>query len=87
MWYDGFNSSKKRGQTSFIIPAWKKGDRVMHRPTGFYGQLLEMQTAGGELWKMRPDCQCGGGKAAEALGLCKPGPCVTVHACDLELRT
>jgi len=77
-----------RGRGRVIIPAWEKGDRVLHKPSGLCGRLTERATAAGELWKMLVDCDCGGGAAAEALGLCKKQRrAVTVHACDLELRT
>lgn len=36
-----------------IIPAWKVGDRVEHKPTGFRGELAEMATLNGEMWKLR----------------------------------
>lgn len=89
MWYDGYSSSKKRNreQVRYVIPAWNKGDRVLHRPSGIRGDLVEMQTAGGELWKFLADCSCGGGRAAAALGLCTHRRAMTVHACDLELAT
>lgn len=57
-------------QGRVIIPAWRKGDRVLHKPTGIYGTLVEKATAGGELWKL----------------LVMPGKAMTVHASDLELR-
>lgn len=83
MWYDGFQRGKARGQTRVVIPAWNKGDRVLHRPSGFYGELVEMQTAGGELWKLRIS-------GAHVEGVTVPAAfpkCVNVHASDLELRT
>lgn len=86
MWFDGYESSRKRSQTSFVIPAWERGDRVLHRPSGLYGTLVMPETKGGELWKMLADCACGGGRAAAALGLCTHRRALTVHACDLELR-
>lgn len=71
-----------RGQGRVIIPAWVKGDKVLHRPTGFYGELLEMATAGGELWKFRVES----GPFGDAMGRGRQY-CMQVHACDLELRT
>jgi len=82
MWYDGFQQSKKRNQTSYVIPAWRKGDKVLHRLTGFYGELVEMQTAGGELWKMKVLGTPNGSPEDPGRRLC-----VQVHASDLELRT
>lgn len=70
MWFDGFNQGKVRAQNRFIIPAWQKGDRVLHKPSGIYGVLKVMETKGGELWKMEV----------------MPGKCMQVHASDLELR-
>lgn len=81
MWYDGYERSRKRNQTSFIIPAWQKGDKVLHRPSGFYGELLCMETAGGELWKLRVESAPLGDAMARGRQYC-----MQVHACDLELR-
>lgn len=80
MWYDGYARGKARGQTSYIIPAWRKGDRVRHKPSGITGLLVEMQTQAGELWKFRPD-----GVWEYALDRQLPKS-MTVHACDLELQ-
>lgn len=80
---NAYERSRKRSQTSFVIPAWRKGDRVLHRPTGFYGELVEMATAGGELWKLKI-------LGSHVQGVTVPAAfpkAVNVHACDLELRT
>lgn len=85
MWFDGYGTSMQRNrkQTRYVIPAWMKGDRVLHRPTGFYGELVEMQTAGGEIWKMR--VTSGSVDAVQVPAASRK--CVNVHACDLELRS
>lgn len=80
MWYDGYESSKKRSQTSFIIPAWKKGDVVRHKPSGLWGELVEMETKGGELWKLRVESAPFGEAMARGRQYS-----LKVHACDLEL--
>jgi len=80
--YDAYETSRKRAQTRFVIPAWRNGDHVLHRPTGFYGRLVAMETAGGELWKMKVLNTPLGAPAEPGRQLC-----VTVHACDLEIRT
>jgi hypothetical protein len=89
MWFDGYGNSvqRNRKQTRYVIPAWMKGDRVLHRPTGFYGELVEMQTAGGEIWKMRVSSATT--EAPPAMQeYAKPGNRhFNVHACDLELRS
>jgi len=72
MWYDGFERGKQRGaQRVQIIPAWMKGDRCIHKPTGIYGEVVCLETKGGELVKFR-----GGGMRK----------CAIVHATDLEMR-
>lgn len=53
MWYDGFNSSRKRCRTSFVIPDWKIGDQVEHKVTGLVGTVREFATQGHELVKVR----------------------------------
>ncbi len=80
MWYDGFQRGKVRGQTRYIIPAWKKDDHVRHKPSGISGRLEVMETAGGELWKMRLD-------KPEPATRERPWPArvVLVHAGDLEV--
>lgn len=76
-----------RGQATVIIPAWMKGDRVLHRPTGFYGMLLEPATAGAELWKMEVQDARQGSDAAAFMAHARRPYCMQVHASDLELRT
>jgi hypothetical protein len=67
--------------TSVIYPAWRKGDRVLHRPSGFYGELTEPATACARLWKMRII-----GSHVDAVKVPAAFPKgVTVHAGDLEL--
>lgn len=56
-WTTGPSVGPKMKQTRTYIPAWEKGDRVIHKPSGLVGTCMEKATLNGELWKVRLDGQ------------------------------
>lgn len=84
MYYDGYNRGRARAQTSYIIPAWKKGDHVRHKLTSLTATVEGLETEGGELVKLKLDVVPERNASFASLGGRRGRFCVA-HAADLEI--